>query len=120
MPRGRDAPDPTDAGRSVARGRCASRPHRDLCSTCSHAETCGNRSTPQRPIFFCEMFEVFAPPPAATATRLRRAATAAAARGPASQQDAGHYKGLCVNCDSRNTCTLPRPEGGIWHCEEYR
>lgn len=111
MPRGRDAPDPTDAGRSVAQGRCASRAHRDLCSTCSHAETCGNRSTPQRPIFFCELFEVFAPPPTATA---------AAAREPAARQDAGQYKGLCVNCENRSTCTLPRPEGGIWHCQEYR
>lgn len=110
MPKGRDDPEATDAARSVAQGPSASRPHRDLCSTCSHTESCGNRSTPQRPIFFCELFEVFAPPPPAAP---------AAAREPAAQ-DAGEYKGLCVNCDSRNTCIFPKPEGGIWHCEEYR
>ena len=111
MPRGRDAPDPTDAGRSVARGRCASRPHRDLCSTCSHTESCGNRSTPQRPMFFCELFEVFVPPPPAAP---------AAAREPASPKDAGEYKGLCVNCENADTCPAAQSEGGVWHCQEYR
>lgn len=27
--------------------------------------------------------------------------------------------GLCLNCEHRDTCTLPRLEGGVWHCEEY-
>ena len=30
------------------------------------------------------------------------------------------YKGLCINCDNRNTCKLIQPNGGVWHCEEYR
>jgi len=29
------------------------------------------------------------------------------------------FKGLCINCDHRFTCTLPRPESGVWYCEEY-
>jgi hypothetical protein len=29
------------------------------------------------------------------------------------------YKGLCANCEKRQTCTLQRPEGGVWHCDEY-
>jgi hypothetical protein len=27
--------------------------------------------------------------------------------------------GLCVNCSQRFTCTYDRPEGGVWHCEDY-
>jgi hypothetical protein len=27
--------------------------------------------------------------------------------------------GLCADCAARETCTFPRPEGGVWHCEEY-
>ena len=27
--------------------------------------------------------------------------------------------GLCCNCANRFTCTYPKSEGGIWHCEEY-
>jgi hypothetical protein len=33
--------------------------------------------------------------------------------------DAQTCKGLCVNCAYRDTCLLPRAEGGVWHCEEY-
>ncbi len=29
------------------------------------------------------------------------------------------YKGLCVNCDKRETCTIPKPEGGVWRCKDY-
>ncbi len=30
------------------------------------------------------------------------------------------YRGLCMNCDLRETCALPRPESGVWFCEEYQ
>jgi len=30
-----------------------------------------------------------------------------------------NYKGLCVNCIHRDTCTLPKSEEGKVHCEEY-
>jgi hypothetical protein len=30
------------------------------------------------------------------------------------------FKGLCRDCKERLTCTVPKPVGGIWHCEEYR
>ena len=111
MSKGHPAPSPPDVARPAAPDPSAAGPYRDLCSTCIHAERCGNRSTPERPILFCEMFEVPASP---------LAVTAAAAREPADRQDAGDYKGLCMNCGNRRTCTLRKPEGGVWHCEEYR
>jgi hypothetical protein len=30
-----------------------------------------------------------------------------------------HLLGLCANCENWETCTFPRSEGGVWHCEEY-
>jgi len=33
---------------------------------------------------------------------------------------AAKYKGLCSNCDNRQTCIYPKPESGVWHCEEYQ
>lgn len=30
------------------------------------------------------------------------------------------HRGLCINCDVRDTCTFPKPEGGVWFCEEYQ
>ena len=34
-------------------------------------------------------------------------------------EDSEKYKGLCKNCKKRKTCKLPKPEGGVWRCEEY-
>ena len=28
-------------------------------------------------------------------------------------------KGICKNCANLESCLYPRPEGGIWRCEEY-
>ena len=28
--------------------------------------------------------------------------------------------GLCATCANRATCTLPRPPGGVWQCDDYR
>lgn len=28
-------------------------------------------------------------------------------------------KDLCANCRNRDTCTYPKPEGGVWHCKDY-
>lgn len=39
---------------------------------------------------------------------------------PNEKDDSERFKGLCMNCDNRFDCLLPRPEGGVWHCEEYR
>jgi hypothetical protein len=33
--------------------------------------------------------------------------------------DTDKYKGLCINCENRETCNLQVPESGVWHCEEY-
>ncbi|KPJ66922.1 hypothetical protein AMJ44_07635 [candidate division WOR-1 bacterium DG_54_3] len=37
----------------------------------------------------------------------------------AEEKDSGRYKGLCRNCEKRENCMLPKPEGGVWRCEEY-
>jgi len=29
-------------------------------------------------------------------------------------------RGLCSYCEEYATCTYPKLEGGVWHCEEYR
>ncbi len=30
------------------------------------------------------------------------------------------HKGLCRHCVFRETCTLPKPAGGVWRCKDYR
>jgi hypothetical protein len=34
-------------------------------------------------------------------------------------EDKSKYRGLCINCLNRKSCTHAIPEDGIWHCEDY-
>jgi len=86
--------------------------HRDLCSTCNHAPTCTNRGSPEAPVFFCEEFDAY----------VRVEAQGIRAPAPAANRTVqiDRRKGLCSNCEHWSACTMPKPEGGVWHCEEYR
>ncbi len=106
-------PDPADNA-TYATGRSdASAPYRDLCSNCDNGEACRGGTRPRRPIFVCDEFVVSGALPA---PELDRAVT----EKPRETQNANQYIGLCVNCDNARTCISPKPEGGIWHCEEFR
>jgi hypothetical protein len=67
---------------------------------------------------FCEEFEGYDTRPTDPAARRTpthvRSETSAASVGPTST-----LKGLCVSCAKRDTCTFPKPEGGVWHCDEF-
>ena len=89
-----------------------------LCSTCNNAATCVYRAKRGFDAVYCENFNDFSGPLHADEKR-----------GDAGMDDEAEktekitvsksLKGLCVNCANRDCCTLPRPEGGVWHCEEY-
>jgi hypothetical protein len=85
-----------------------------LCQTCDHASNCGYVRSSEQPVVFCEEFDSSALPMVADAQLEAPAPTAADMR----LWD--EYKGLCVNCDMRETCAIRKPETGIWHCEEYK
>lgn len=87
--------------------------YRDLCSNCEHAAEHAGRGRPRRPIFFCEEFEVLGAVQVPEPDR-------AEAEPPVDTPRADRPLGLCANCDLVDSCRLPRPEGGVWHCEEYR
>jgi hypothetical protein len=88
-----------------------------LCSTCNHREVCTRRPGFRPPVLSCEEFDVTTPggveqsTPTAGAEPRRRGRQKTA-------EDSGR-SGLCSNCDNRNACSLPKPPGGVWHCEEY-
>jgi len=87
-----------------------------LCSTCKHAKACTYPRDPRRPVVQCDEFE-----------GIREASEKAANANPGSvkmvhatrPQAERKYLGLCRICEKRETCTFPKPEGGVWHCEEY-
>ena len=40
-------------------------------------------------------------------------------RSGAEEEKSAEQKGLCRNCKKEKTCKLPKPEGGVWRCEDY-
>jgi hypothetical protein len=85
-----------------------------LCRTCARASDCGYIRSPQEPVVFCEEFDSSMLP------MVEEAQSEAPAPTAADMQMWDEYKGLCVNCDMRETCAIRKPETGIWHCEEYK
>jgi hypothetical protein len=86
--------------------------YRGLCSTCKNAPECTYPRDPERPVMQCEEFEgvlkISEKPSRTTITFLEE-------RDP----KADEVLGLCKMCQRRATCTFPKHEGGVWHCEEY-
>jgi len=40
-------------------------------------------------------------------------------REPREREDGQPSVGLWAYCDRWSTCTYPKSEGGVWHCEDY-
>jgi glutamate dehydrogenase (NAD(P)+) len=39
--------------------------------------------------------------------------------GKVIEKEVTEYQGLCKTCAKRETCTIPKPKGGVWRCKEY-
>jgi hypothetical protein len=86
----------------------------DLCITCNHYQICSTRRDRKRPIWFCEEFDNYVP------IKEMKIKTDSKASFKTVKKEMQQYKGLCINCENRENCKLHKPNGGIWHCEEYQ
>jgi len=93
--------------------------YRGLCSTCDTASTCTFPRDPERPIMHCDELDSHRVDTATAEELLRAEPARREAVARAKQKELDKYQGLCVNCENRETCTFPKPEGGVWHCDEY-
>jgi len=94
-----------------------------ICTNCRHLSTCTFPGSPDKPKLFCEEFECLGASCSEVESDLRALSTRPTevlTEQDAGEPDVSKYVGLCVNCDHRESCTLPKPVGGIWYCEEYR
>lgn len=92
--------------------------YRGLCSTCKHASECTFPRDPNRPVMQCEEFEgiLYAP----EETRRAQPLSFGGKAPKTDEEEPTQLKGLCKLCENRSTCTYPKPEGGVWHCVEYK
>jgi hypothetical protein len=93
---------------------------RSLCENCSKKEDCCLKASISRPSFFCEEYECgLVGESLVVKTGLESSVR--------SNYDPAQYvlppsrrsMGLCATCGSREACCLTKPQGGVWHCEEY-
>lgn len=72
-----------------------------LCKKCLYAENCVIRHSYHGHIFQCEEFEDHE------------------TEETAASDESDSLLGLCMSCDKAPVCTLPKPPGGVWQCNEY-
>ena len=93
----------------------AARAYRGLCSTCRHSEVCNYLRYPHRPVIQCEEFEGII----GTSDKTTNADPKPVCKMNSKiGQESKQYQGICKICEKRETCTFPKPEGGVWHCDE--
>jgi hypothetical protein len=92
-----------------------------LCRICIHEPYCTYKKNISRPVLQCEECEC------QESTSGKNVAGVISSFSPKLynsaakvERDTGKYSGLCENCEDRDVCVYPKPEGGVWHCEEYK
>jgi hypothetical protein len=91
-----------------------------LCSYCRLAQNCTFARDPNRPVCQCEEFEEITYASIRVPNQ-RKISPINSSKNLLTREDPIHpYKGLCSSCEERATCVYPKPEGGVWHCEEFR
>jgi hypothetical protein len=90
-----------------------------ICGTCIYGLDCVHVESPENPKIFCEEYESEEHP----AMRISEGGLLNAMPDSLRQETEDLRKarelGLCFNCAHREGCSFQKPEGGVWHCEEY-
>ena len=86
-----------------------------LCATCRHVDGCSLIRSEKGPVVQCEEFEI----EGKIDVGVHKEPVSSKPPAEKEHDDGGALLGLCSNCDLRSTCTFPKPEAGVWHCEEY-
>jgi len=85
-----------------------------ICVTCNSAPSCVNLKATHQPIWYCDQFDDYVPPSAATEKpRLL-------AKAPIVQLSTnGSLEGLCRTCGNKNDCVNQTPGISKLFCEEH-
>lgn len=90
-----------------------------LCGTCRYSPDCAFHEDHKFTVFHCEEFQFEEVPLRKVEERIGVAANAGADDSSVRTGNS-RYRGLCTDCENHASCVFVKPEGGVWHCEEYR
>lgn len=85
-----------------------------LCANCRDQSDCVYFMKAGEPIIECEMYECGS----SSKPRLSLVKGKLAAAVDAFAEE-DNPMGLCANCDNLKVCQMPKPQSGVWNCEEY-
>lgn len=91
-----------------------------LCSTCDNLALCGHRARRRFDAQQCELFDSSGGPGMLVTETGTARMTSVNYDGARMSDENAAPRGLCLNCEICDTCMLPRPAEGVWHCEEYQ
>ncbi len=83
---------------------------KSICTSCIHTGHCVYQGRSSGSIITCDEFE----------SKMAISRKIEILPEHRIERNEGELKGLCANCDYRNTCMFADSVSGIWHCEEYR
>ncbi|MCL5037854.1 MAG: hypothetical protein M1269_12200 [Chloroflexi bacterium] len=92
--------------------------YRGLCSACMNNSGCTFPRNSKRPVLNCDEF--------AEASLPRMKLTGAGVLEAVNSivrsiqiEESNTFAGLCRTCRLNGTCEYPKPEGGVWRCEDF-
>ena len=90
-----------------------------LCMTCVHTRTCTFPRREAQPVLNCEEFDGGEQNAVGTPAEVVAPSVTIRAQTMCKTEPSARLRGLCGTCEKRATCTFPKAEGGVWHCEEF-
>ena len=93
--------------------------YKGLCLICKNAHTCTFRRDATKPVSSCEEFEIELKTKKILSVKGASMSMNDAVDEGIPDEEKRKYRGLCMNCVHRKTCSYRKPESGVWFCEEY-
>lgn len=90
-----------------------------LCVTCRNETGCMYPRNSEQTVHQCEEFEAFEYPFWMEKGIDPTAETRFGGSDKIADPIRASLKGLCRTCAVAETCTYPKHESGVWHCEEF-
>ena len=83
-----------------------------ICLTCLHFTKCALRPAEcsTNGIQFCEEYQTVCLAPVVVSNDKPKKV----------KQVPSDILGLCSDCNHYSYCSFPKPESGVWHCEDYQ
>ena len=93
--------------------------YRGLCRTCVGRATCTYPRPKDRQVMFCAEFDGEVLNPAKPFITVSGIPWEPRVQMAEQKRERSSRKGLCRTCERGESCTFPKPPGGVWHCEEF-